>query len=405
MDRLAVEDVYAETSFDVTRIYLDHASTSWPKAPGVVEAMTDFMRQCGANASRGNYTSARRASEIRERVRRRLAERINAESSDCVSLHSGCTAALNAAIHGLLPGTIGAEHHVIASAAEHNSVLRPLVDVTTRAAAQLEIIACDTQGYIAADAITEAINDSTRMVALTHASNVTGIRYPIAEVGRRISQLNESRSHANQIIFLCDAAQTFGYLPIDVAAMGVHVLAAPAHKGSGGPLGIAMLYLHSSLHDTVDPMMQGGSGHDGLANQMPESMPERLEPGSMNIAALAGWDAALDRPLTDLAELHQTTTYLHDRLQQIGGVRIVGGRGELPLASIEFGDLLSCAEAAAILDAEFGIEVRSGYHCAGRLHDCLGTRNSGTLRISCGHGTSFDELDRLTSALSAIVAD
>ncbi len=365
--------------------------------------MTDYMRDCGANASRGNYTTARRAAAIRDRVRGRVADWIGADSLECVSFHSGCTAALNAAIHGLIPGAVGPDDHVIASAAEHNSVLRPLVDATNHVGARLEIAACDAAGFIDVDAIADSINDRTRMVALTDASNVTGIRFPVAELGRRIARINASRPPSDSIIFLCDAAQTFGYLPLDVAEMGVHVLAAPAHKGSGGPFGIAMLYLHPSLHDRIEPMLQGGSGHDGLADRMPHSMPGRLEPGSMNIAALAGWDAALERPPTDPAHLHAMAAELHDRLQKIGGIDVIGGRGELPIASIEFGELLSPAEAAAILDAEFGIEVRSGYHCAAQLHTCLGTRDSGTLRISCGHGTTLDELDRLANALAEIV--
>lgn len=399
----AVESRTAKGSPVLTRTYLDHASTSWPKAPGVISAMTDYMRDGGANASRGNYTAAREAVAIRERVRARLAEQINANAAECVSFHGGCTAALNAAIHGLIPGASGAGDLVIASAAEHNSVLRPLRDATTRSGAQLKIVPCNPTGRIDINTILEAIEDRTRLVALTDASNVTGIRSPVAELGRRIAELNLSRKPSDQIIFLCDAAQTFGYLPVDVEAMGVHALAAPAHKGSGGPLGIAMLYLHPSLHDRIESTIQGGSGHDGLADHMPDEMPGRLEPGSMNIAALAGWNAALDRPLAQPAQLLDLTTYLHDHLQRIDGIRVVGERGELPIASIEFGNLLSCAEAAAILDAEFGIEVRSGYHCAAELHDCLGTRESGTLRISCGHGTTFDELDRLASALRELI--
>lgn len=403
MVRSAVESRLAKGYPVVTRIYLDHASTSWPKAPGVIDAVTDYMRDWGANASRGNYTAARHAVAIRERVRGRLADQINASAADCVSFHSGCTAALNAAIHGLIPGAVGAGALVIASAAEHNSVLRPLRDAISRNRAQLQIVPCNTTGRIDVDTLSEAIDDRTRVVALTDASNVTGIRSPISELGRRIAELNLSRKRSDQIILLCDAAQTFGYLPIDVEAMGVHALAAPAHKGSGGPLGIAMLYLHPSLHDRIEPTIQGGSGHDGLADHMPSKMPGRLEAGSMNIAALAGWDAALDRPLALPAQLRDLSAYLHDHLQRIEGIHLIGERGELPIASINFGNLLSCAEAAAILDAEFRIEVRSGYHCAAELHDCLGTRGSGTLRISCGHGTTFDELDRLAEALGELV--
>jgi selenocysteine lyase/cysteine desulfurase len=390
----------------VRRIYLDHASTSWPKAPAVIDAMTNFMHENGASASRGNYANARRATAIRERVRHRLADCISAESPECISFHSGCTAALNAAIHGLLAAMVSPSkntvgHHLIASAVEHNSVLRPLTAAAASADMNLEIIGCQPSGRVQVDAIVNAITDHTRLIALTDISNVTGIRQPVTELGQIIAACNATRAAEDHIILLCDAAQSFGYLPIDVSAMGVHVLAAPAHKGSGGPLGIAMLYLHRSLHDRIEPMMQGGSGHDGLADAMPSTMPARLEPGTMNIAALAGWNAALDRTAAD--DFVGLTHHLHDTLNSIDGLRVVGERGDLPIASVEFGDALTCSEAAAILDSEFGIEVRSGYHCAARLHDYLGTRQSGTLRISCGHGTTRNEIDSLAVALGEII--
>ncbi len=367
--------------------------------------MTKFMRDEGASASRGNYASARRAAAIRERVRHRIAGCISAASPECISFHSGCTAALNAAIHGLLMAnaspSITAGQHIIASAVEHNSVLRPLAAAAAYADMNLEIIGCESSGRVQADSIANAITDRTRLIALTDTSNVTGIRQPVAELGQIIAACNATRATEDHIVLLCDAAQSFGYLPIDVNAMGVHALAAPAHKGCGGPLGIAMLYLHRSLHDRIEPLMQGGSGHDGLADAMPTSLPARLEPGTMNIAALAGWDAALDRTSTE--DLVGLTHHLHNTLNSIDGLRVVGERGDLPIASVEFGDALTCSEAAAILDTEFGIEVRSGYHCVSRLHNFLGTCQSGTLRISCGHGTTRDEIDSVGVALAEII--
>jgi selenocysteine lyase/cysteine desulfurase len=372
------------------RLYLDHASTSWPKTDGVIKAMTAFMTECGASASRGNYAAARTAEQIVQRVRHRLAERINAESVDSITFHSGCTAALNAAIHGLLkPGD-----HAICSAVEHNSVLRPLMATT-----ETTTVPSDHDGRMNVDRMVSQIRDETRLIALTHASNVTGIVQPVRDLTRAISAINDARSEEQRIFVLCDAAQTFGYLPIDVRELEVGGLAAPAHKGSGGPTGIAMLYLNSDWHGRIAATTQGGSGHDGLSDSMPPNMPGRLEAGTTNVAAIAGWDAALNvKPNPDFTRLSQV---LHDGLGRIPGIEIFGGRGDLPIASIGFGEMLSPAEAAAILDHEFAIEVRSGFHCAGKLHEHLGSHD-GTIRISCGNTTQPSDLDRLFAAVEEI---
>jgi len=402
-----VEDTNADPKRNeiLNRLYLDHASTSWPKADGVIEAITQFMHECGASASRGNYAAARAAGGIVARTRQRLATEIGCNDPACVSFHPGCTAALNVAIAGLLAGQLSPDTRVIASSVEHNAVLRPLHAASQRVGAELHTVPTAASGRVNVDAIAGAIDERTRLIALSHASNVTGIVQPVAELGQIIAEQNASRDPTQQIILLCDAAQTFGYLPIDVTTLGVHALAAPAHKGSGGPVGIAMLYLHPSLHDIIEPTIHGGSGHDGLAETMPTAMPGRLEPGTLNVPAIAGWQAALNRPVADPQSISKLATYLHDGLAGIEGVRVVGDRGELPIASLDFGSLLSSAEAAAILDGEFQIDVRSGYHCAARLHDCLGTRPSGTLRVSGGHTTTHADIDRFLAAVAEIAAD
>ncbi|MBB3209979.1 selenocysteine lyase/cysteine desulfurase [Rhodopirellula rubra] len=387
------------------RLYFDHASTSWPKADGVIEAMTDFMRECGASASRGGYAAARDAGALVARTREALARSIGADDPRCISFHGGCTAALNAAIHGLVPNVVGRGREVITSAVEHNAVLRPLRSATSRVGADLNVIPCDDDGLVDVSRLADAISERTRMIALTHASNVTGMVQPVTEAGRVVADHNAKRDPSNQIVLLCDAAQTFGYLPVDVSSMGVHVLAAPSHKGSGGPVGIAMLYVHRDWHALIEPTVQGGSGHDGLAGEMPKEMPGRLEPGTQNVPAIAGWNAALTRYSPDPDGMLRLATYMHDGLRNINGVRVVGGRGELPIASLDFGPQLSPAEAAAILDAEFGIEARSGYHCAALVHECLGTQADGTLRLSGGHGTTMDDVDRVIAAVQEIAQE
>lgn len=389
------------------RIYFDHAATSWPRANGVTEAMVEYMTNIGASASRGNHASAMKASELVRSLRSKLARFVKAESANCISFHSGCTSALNAAIHGLVGSShaIGPHSHLLTSAIEHNAVLRPLLVAGESADATIEEVPSDANGLIQAKDVIERMNNATRLVALSHVSNVTGAVQPIAEMGAAISKANQSRSESDQILFLCDAAQSLGYLPIDVVSLGVHALAAPAHKGCGGPPGIAMLYLAPKWHAAIQPWMQGGTGHDGRSDTMPESMPAKLEPGTMNLPAIAGWLAAMDSMATledsarTLAALSQQ---LHAGLNQIEGIKVFSRPGPLPIASLDFGPELPPDDAAAILDAEFGIEVRSGHHCSARLHRYLGTESAGTLRISGGHGTTSDEIDAAIAAVAEI---
>ncbi len=223
------------------RIYLDHAATSWPKSAAVLDAMNRFARDCGAAAGRGGYRSAAEADRIVTQTRRAIARLVGAKSADCISLHSNGTAALNAAIHGVVrPGD-----HVVTNAAEHNSVLRPLHFMQQHQQVRLTVIPTDDDGFVDTAQLLEAVTDETRLVTLTHASNVTGAVQPIVAVGQALKN--------RPALFLCDAAQTFGSLAVDVVAAGIDLLAAPGHKASGGPLGTGFLYVTQAAHEQIVP--------------------------------------------------------------------------------------------------------------------------------------------------------
>ncbi len=379
------------------RIYLDHAATSWPKADSVLEAMNRFARECGAAAGRGGYRSAAAADAVVSSLRRSIAQRIGASNSDCISFHSSGTAALNAAIHGVLrPGD-----HVVVSAADHNSVLRPLNHLSQTQGVRLTVVPTDHSGLVDFQTLIASISSDTRLVALTHASNVTGAVQPIAELGEYL------RSH--NAWFLCDAAQTFGTIPISVEEVGIDLLAAPGHKSSGGPLGTAFLYVAPHLHSGFISWMQGGTGSQSESLEMPTSMPSMLEAGNLNVPALAGWAEALqswrssdevNRRMEHAARLAER---LHAGLGQIDHLRVHGRPGILPVASVTIEDLAP-SDAAAVLDAEFGIETRAGMHCAARIHSHLGTESGGTLRISAGHTSTESEIDAVIEALSTILS-
>ena len=416
-----------------TRIYLDHAATSWPKPEPALAAMDRFARECGSAAGRGGYRSAIEAGQVIETLRRELADRIHAERPECVTFHPSGTAALNVAIHGLLrPGD-----HVVTTAAEHNSVLRPLHQLASRGQVEWTVVPCDATGRVDPQTLLSAVRDQTRLVAVTHASNVTGVVQPLAEIGQAL------RDHPAAV--LCDAAQTFGYLPIDVRQLGVDLLASPGHKGGQGPFGTAFLYVHPRWHDRIEPLTQGGTGSRSESLEMPAEMPSKLEPGIVNAPALAGWLASLreiaTRPPEEVtSHLRGLDWRLRQGLAELPAVRVFGiaatpqrpgqperprpagrsvdaGRAadgaspptaeaatdSLPIVSLSV-EGLSPSDLATILDVEFGIEVRAGLHCAALIHAALGSDPEGTLRVSGGHSTTEREVQAFLDAMAEITA-
>jgi cysteine desulfurase / selenocysteine lyase len=376
-----------------SRIYLDHAATSWPKSVAVIDAMNHYVQSCGAAAGRGAYHAAAEADGIVSMVRRDVAALVHATDPSCISLHSNGTTALNAAIHGLLR----TGDHVVVSAAEHNSVLRPLHDLRERKKIELSIVPVDEQGVVDAEHLLSAVTSATKLVALTHASNVTGAIQPVEAVA-------EGMRHCSGHL-LVDAAQTFGVREIDVS-VGIDLLAAPGHKASAGPLGTAFLYVEPKIHDQILTLFQGGTGSRSESLAMPVSMPAKLEAGNLNVHALAGWAAALRELRQEGVERRgeiscELARLMHEELAELPHVRVFGKPGGLATASILIDDL-SPSDAAAILDAEFGVETRAGWHCAALIHGYLGSEPQGTLRISAGHTTTAEEIANAVAAVGQV---
>lgn len=388
------------------RIYLDHAATRFPKPAVVLETMHAFSTVDEAAVGRGAYRSSQHAGEIVASLRREIASWIGADSAQEISLHAGGTEAINAALLGMLqPGD-----HVVTTAAEHNSVLRPLHHLVTNETITWTVVPVDDSGQVSADKIFSAIKPETRMVAVVHGANVNGAVQPIDTIGRR---LDNEYSLSTKPIFFCDAAQTFGQLSLSVADSHVDVLAAPGHKGGCGPLGTGFLYVRQGLHTAIRPTLFGGTGTRSESLEMPAEYPLCLEAGNMNVPAIAGWLAGLrsrshaSSPQAALLESSRTlqtlASELYRRLHRIDGVRIIGQPSslELPVASIAVHGL-AAGDAAMILDCEFQIETRSGLHCAALIHQYISSPSDGTLRISCSETTTLKELDALTHALQEI---
>jgi selenocysteine lyase/cysteine desulfurase len=291
---------------------------------------------------------------------------------------------------------------VISSVVEHNSVLRPLRYLEQHRDVQVTLVPCDGQGFVDPDQIRAAIRPQTRLIALVHASNVTGAVQPVEEVGRLAAQ--------HGLRFLLDAAQTVGHLPLDVRRLGAHLVAAPGHKGLLGPLGVGFLYVAPGLEQELQPLRQGGTGTQSELDEQPASLPDRFEAGNHNVPGIAGLGAGL----AYLSERGIDAVRRHDRqllerllegLSQLPGVQVYGPRDldrRLGVVSITVSGA-DPQELGLLLDTSYRIQVRSGLHCAPRLHRALGTADrGGTLRFSLGPFNTPEHIDATLQSLAEI---
>lgn len=381
------------------RIYLDNAATSWPKPEAVYAAVDRYQREIGASPARGVYAEARAADEEVEAARRAVAEFIGAESPEQIVFTLNCSDALNMAIHGLLrPGD-----HVVTSVVDHNSVLRPLRSLIDRLGIQVTRVSCDDEGIVDPEDVFRALRDNTRLVALVHASNVTGALQPIAEVGRLVS--------GHDALFLVDAAQSIGHLPVTVDQLAVDLLAAPGHKGLLGPLGTGVLYLRGEVERQLQSFRQGGTGTHSDLDIQPNDLPDKYEPGNHNVPGICGLRAGIDylqqRGIEEVRRHEQElTSHLLESLASIAGVQLHGPQsGEKRVGVVSMTHPNFAPEELALrLDTEFRVQCRAGIHCAPHMHEALGTTAAGgTLRFSLGAFTTSKEIERAVEAVAAVV--
>ncbi|MFN0055160.1 MAG: aminotransferase class V-fold PLP-dependent enzyme [Planctomycetales bacterium] len=382
------------------RIYLDNAATSFPKPEEVYDAVDRYQRRLGAAVGRGAYQSSIEATGIVNRCRVGLARLLGAESPDRIVFTSNGTDSLNLALHGLLePGD-----HVVTSQVEHNSVLRPLRALQERIGLEVTVVPADGLGQVDPGDFRTALRPTTKLVALLHASNVTGGMQPIEEVGTLV--------RAEGALFLVDAAQTAGHLPIELSQLPIDLLACAGHKGLLGPLGTGLLYLRPGVEARLRSLRQGGTGTLSEEDRQPESLPDQYESGNHNAPGLIGLEAAVrwltDRGISSLADHErQLTARLWTRLMEIEGVRLFGpppSARRLGVVSLAI-EGFDSQEGAAILDQNFGIEARAGFHCAPGAHRAIGAfETGGTLRLSVGPWTTADEIDAAADAIQQLAS-
>lgn len=352
-------------------IYLDNAATSYPKPRETAEAMLEALTRCGANPGRAGHRLALQAGRIIEQCREAMAQMLGETDASRVVFCQNATDALNMAIHG----TVRTGDHVIATLLEHNSVLRPLSELSRSGTITLTLVPPDAQGRIRAEDIERAMLPNTRLVAMTHMSNVLGVLQDAAAVGR------VCRRHG--ALLLLDGAQTAGHVPLQPKKWGCHLLAMPGHKGLLGPHGTGVLWIAPGVR--VAPMRQGGTGSASESMFQPRMLPDGLESGTMNLPGIAGLYAGMRVALAHMRESHERTIalcdFMREELLNIPGVRVYTPAGA-PILSLNV-EGIGSQELAGVLDAD-GIAVRGGLHCAPGVHRFLGTLDTGAVRVSPG---------------------
>jgi cysteine desulfurase/selenocysteine lyase len=381
-------------------IYFDNAATSWPKPPGVAEAMTRFLDKVGANPGRAAHRQAVESGRIVYDTREAVCELFHAPDPLRVVFGLNVTEALNLALRGLLrPGD-----HVVTSSMEHNSMMRPL-RALEGGGVQVTVVGCSRQGVLDPADVEAAIRPDTRLVALNHASNVVGTLLPVAEVGALCRERN--------ILLLVDAAQTGGAYPIDVEADGVDLLAFTGHKSLGGPMGTGGLIVGQQVDETqFEPLVRGGTGSRSEHEVQPDFLPDMRESGTPNVVGLAGLQAGVRWVLergVEAIRAHEVALAqaLITRLRAVPGVTVYGTLdAELQTATVSFNIAgMAPSQVGLRLDDEYGIMCRVGLHCAPTAHKTIGTFPDGTVRFGLSAFNTMDEVETALAAVEGLVQE
>jgi len=376
-------------------IYLDNAAISFPKPEAVYQTLDRFARQNLANPGRAGHKMALAAEWALDDCRHLLNQFFHGTGPERFVFTLNGTDALNMAFKGVL----NAGDHVVTTDLEHNSVSRPLRAMELAGTIGLTRVRADSPGTIDPDDVRRALTPRTKLIALTHASNVLGTVQPIDVVGEIARE--------RDLLFLVDAAQTAGVVPIDVQALHIDLLAFPGHKSLLGPTGTGALYVGPRAK--IRAWREGGTGGDSSNEVQPSEFPHYLEGGTPNVLGVAGLTSGVkyiqERGM-DSIRAHEVglTERLWRRLEEIGGFEVFGERdASRRVGTMSFRtETLPATEIGGILDQAFDIAVRPGLHCAPYIHRSLGTFPEGTVRVSPGPFSTEEDIDQLARALAEI---
>ena len=385
----------------MNRIYLDQASTSFPKAPGVAQAMMDYLTMNGVNVNRGCYSSAYSAEEVIYETRQLLAELFHFSKCKNVIFTPNVTTSLNFILKGFLkPGD-----HILVSAMEHNAVMRPVVQLAS-SGISFDRIPCRTDGSMILEKVEELIRPETKAIVTLHASNVCGTRMPLDALGEICQR--------HQLNYVVESAQTAGIVPINMDKMHIDALAFTGHKGLRGPQGTGGFLVSQELAEQMEPLISGGTGSVSHTEEIPDFMPDRFESGTPNLPGIYGLHEALlylkTHSLQAINEKELSLTgYFLEQLQALDDtgrhIRIIGKKDltdRNAVVSIQTPEI-DMSQVAWQLDNEYGVMTRVGLHCAPNAHKTLGTYPAGTIRFSFGPENTKNELDFAIQGLKKIL--
>ncbi len=381
------------------RIYFDNAATSFPKPESVWKALDHYSRHIGASAGRGAYAEAMSSGVVIQKCRERIASLIGSTHSQNIIMTFNCTDGLALVIKGIVtkPGS-----HVITTAMDHNSVLRPLYALSEQLDIDVTYIKADRYGMCDPDDVRKAIRPDTALIACVHGSNVCGSVQDVNTIGVIAKE--------HDIPYLVDAAQTIGHYPINVDEMNVDFLAFPGHKGLLGPLGTGALYIRPGMESVLRPLKEGGTGSRSEDPFQPEEMPDKFEAGSHNalgIAALSeGVSWILDHGVDQLREHDMEVCREFLTLaDSVDGLTVYGPRNleqRVSVFSVSV-DGYTPVELAKKLEKDYGLLTRPGLHCAPYAHQAIGSfERGGTTRFSGGPFNTVEDASVAVRALAEI---
>lgn len=373
-------------------IYLDNGATSFPKPKGMIEAMDACMLSYCGNPGRSGHDLSTRTGEEVYQARKTLADFFKIKNPERVIFTNNTTEALNLAIKGVL----SRGDHVITTAMEHNSVLRPIRALAEEGVSRT-IVPCGLDGSLEISRVEKAIRPNTKLIVCTQASNVTGTIMPVKKLAALCCRRN--------LLFLVDGAQGAGHLPMDVD--GIDMLAVPGHKGLLGPLGTGMLYVREGI--SLKQMIQGGTGTASKDLIQPKELPEGYEAGTINAPGIIGlgYSAAFVQKIgvsTIREHQRELTGILDEGLRNMKNVTVYGPsdcRKKVGIVTFNIKGY-DCEETASLLNDEYGIAVRGGYHCAGLAHKTIGTWDTGAVRMSMGMYNNERQMKIAVDAIHAI---
>jgi len=383
--------------------YLDNAATTFPKPPEMLRTMVETYARLGVSPGRGNHDLAAQAGELVDEARARVARFFGAPDPTRVIFGANATDALNTAILGLVRPEAGVATsvvpHVVTTRLDHNSVLRPLHHLAESGGITWDAVPFDGRGFVDPGAVAALLRPETRLVVMTHASNVLGTIQPVAEIARLCAE--------RSVPVILDAAQSAGQVPVDMTSLGVAGIAFTGHKSLYGPSGIGGLVLRPGLD--VETTRFGGTGMDSASLAHSRAYPLRLEAGTLNLLGVIGLVAGLDFLETEgLEAIHAREAALlvrlRDGLAAIRGVTLYAADDLTQHVAVLAANVggIHPQDVGAILDGDFGIAVRVGVHCAPLVHRDLGTIDRGAVRFSLGAFTTADEIDRAVAAMRVI---